>query len=235
VAASPRNNAETAAEIDRLATALAKDPKSKSFMPLAEAYIKAGMWAEASVVLEDGLKVYPGFVTAMAALGRVYDQLNQPVKAKAILEEVVKQSPDNLRAHRVLAKLYAAEGKADLALRSCGAILAVNAYDEEARSIKRMITGADEDDTPRAKRAKKRAALESKPEVTVEPKIDAEKEATADESAMAAASVPTAESPVSESLTPQESSIDTKAATIARLEAWLRAIQAKRVGRSVSF
>ncbi|MFO0768341.1 MAG: hypothetical protein U0231_16510 [Nitrospiraceae bacterium] len=63
--------------------------------------------------------------------------------------------------------------------------------------------------------------------MTVELKIDAEKEATADESAMAAASVPTAESPAFESLTPQESSIDTKAATIALFsEAWPRAIQA---------
>ena len=90
MASSQRNDPDTAAEIDRLAMALAKDPKSKAFMPLAEAYIKAGMWAEASVVLEDGLKVYPGFVTAMAALGRVYEQLNQPVKAKAILEEVAQ-------------------------------------------------------------------------------------------------------------------------------------------------
>ena len=69
------------------------------------------MWQEAAAVLEDGLKVYPDFVTAMAALGRVYDQLGQSVKAKAILEEVVKQSPDNLRAHRILAKLYHAGGQ----------------------------------------------------------------------------------------------------------------------------
>ncbi|MFO0768340.1 MAG: hypothetical protein U0231_16505 [Nitrospiraceae bacterium] len=41
--------------------------------------------------------------------------------------------------------MYAAEGKADLALRSCGAILAVNA-DEEAFDRWNII-GADEDDT----------------------------------------------------------------------------------------
>ncbi len=117
------------------------DPRSKTFMPLAESYIKAGMWQEAAAVLEDGLKVYPGFVTAMAALGRVYDQLGQSVKAKAILEEVVKQSPDNLRAHRILAKLFALEGKADVALKSCAAILEVNPYDEEALAIRRSITG----------------------------------------------------------------------------------------------
>ena len=108
----PRIAPAIAVEIDRLATAVAKDPRSKDFLPLAEEYIKADMWQEAAGVLEDGLKVYPGFVTAMAALGRVYEQLGQSAKAKTILEEVVTQRPDNLRAHRILAKLYQGEGQA---------------------------------------------------------------------------------------------------------------------------
>ena len=144
--ASPsRMDASTALQIDRLATAVAKDPRSKEFLPLADEYMKVGMWQEAAGVLEDGLKVYPGFVTAMVALGRVYDQLSQRVKAKTILEEVVKQRPDNLRAHRILAQLYDAEGKADLALLSCHAILNANPYDEEALGIKRRITGSHAD------------------------------------------------------------------------------------------
>ena len=135
-------DASTALQIDRLATAVAKDPRSKEFLPLADEYMKVGMWQEAAGVLEDGLKVYPGFVTAMVALGRVYDQLSQPGKAKTILEEVVKQRPDNLRAHRILAQLYYAEGKADLTLLSCQAILNANPYDEEALGLKRRITGS---------------------------------------------------------------------------------------------
>ena len=119
---APHSNA---AEIDRLALALAKEPGSKAFIPLAEEYGKAGMWAEAASVLEDGLKYYPGFITAMVALGRAYDQLNQPTKAKAVLEEAIKISPENLRAHRTLAKIYAAEGAKDAALRSCDVILGI--------------------------------------------------------------------------------------------------------------
>ncbi|HEY5931729.1 MAG TPA: tetratricopeptide repeat protein, partial [Nitrospira sp.] len=99
-----------AAEIDRLALTLVKEPGSKVFIPLAEEYGKAGMWEEAVAVLEDGLRIYPGFITAMVALGRAYEQMNHPVEAKAILEEAIKVSPDNLRAHRTLAKLYAAQG-----------------------------------------------------------------------------------------------------------------------------
>lgn len=129
-----------AAEIDRLALAVAKDPDSKAFIPLAEEYGKAGMWAEAAAVLEDGLKAFPHFITALVALGRVYDQMNQPVKATAILEEAVKLSPENLRAHRTLAKIYAAQGQQEAALRSCRVILAANPQDQEAMSISTMLS-----------------------------------------------------------------------------------------------
>jgi len=137
--ASGSNNAGNAAEIDRLALALAKEPGSKAFIPLAEEYGKAGMWEEAAAVLEDGLKTYPSFITAMVALGRTYDQMNQPVKAKAILEEAVKMSPENLRAHRTLAKIYVAQGAKDAALRSCNVILAVNPQDQEALSLRETL------------------------------------------------------------------------------------------------
>lgn len=133
--------AESALEIDRLATQLAKDPHSKVFMPLAEEYGKVGMWQEAAAVLEDGLKFYPGFITAMVALGRAYDHMGQATKAKAILEESVKLSPENLRAHRTLVKIYTSQGLNESALQSCAVILAVNPRDEEALSVQSALGG----------------------------------------------------------------------------------------------
>lgn len=145
--AQNQNAAESAQEIDRLATQLAKDPQSKVFMPLAEEYGKVGMWQEAAVVLEDGLKFYPGFITAMVALGRAYDQMGQATKAKAILEESVKLSPENLRAHRTLIKIYASQGENHSALQSCAVILRVNPRDEEALSIQAAL-GVPSKQTP---------------------------------------------------------------------------------------
>jgi tetratricopeptide (TPR) repeat protein len=130
---------ESALEIDRLAVQLAKDPRSKVFMPLAEEYGKVGMWPEAAGVLEDGLKLYPGFITAMVALGRAYDHMGQATKAKAILEESVKLSPDNLRAHRTLIKIYQNQGLKESVLQSCSVILAINPRDEEALSIQSAL------------------------------------------------------------------------------------------------
>jgi tetratricopeptide (TPR) repeat protein len=139
--AQDQHAAESALEIDRLATQLAKDPHSKVFMPLAEEYGKVGMWQEAAGVLEDGLKLYPGFITAMVALGRAYDHMGQATKARAILEESVKLSPENLRAHRTLIKIYQSQGLNESALQSCAVILAVNPRDEEARSVQAALGG----------------------------------------------------------------------------------------------
>lgn len=139
--AQNQNAAENALEIDRLATQLAKDPHSKVFMPLAEEYGKVGMWQEAAAVLEDGLKLYPGFITAMVALGRAYDHMAQTTKAKAILEESVKLSPENLRAHRTLIKIYTSQGLNESALQSCAVILTVNPRDEEALSVQSALGG----------------------------------------------------------------------------------------------
>lgn len=145
---SGANKPVNAAEIDRLALEVATSPGSKAFMPLAEEYGKAGMWDEAAAVLEDGLKAYPQFITAMVALGRAYDQLNQPVKAVAILEEAVKLSPENLRAHRTLAKIYAAQGAKEAALQSCRAILAANHQDQEALALCAKLQSSAVGDSP---------------------------------------------------------------------------------------
>jgi len=77
------------------------------------------MWDEATGVLENELKVNPHCIAVMISLGRAYDQLNQPVKTVAILEEAVKFSPENLRAHRTLTKIYATQGVKEAALQSC--------------------------------------------------------------------------------------------------------------------
>jgi tetratricopeptide (TPR) repeat protein len=136
---APKKPATNAFEIDRLATQLAKDPQSKAFLPLAEEYCKVGMWEEAVGVLEDGLKHYPAFITAMVVLGRAYDQLNQPTKARAVLEGAVKLSPENLRAHRTLVKIYAAQGLRQEAMTCCRVILTMNPKDEEALAVQASL------------------------------------------------------------------------------------------------
>lgn len=123
-------------EIEKLTSQLAKDPRSKAFIPLAEEYVKVGLPQEAARVLEEGLKVYPAFITALVALARVYVQLDAPAKAQGILEEAVKISPDNALAHKMLARIYAKDKNWDAARRSCEMVLFGYAQDEEMLALK---------------------------------------------------------------------------------------------------
>jgi tetratricopeptide (TPR) repeat protein len=236
---SDADRADNAAEIDRLALALAKEPGSKAFIPLAEEYGKAGMWAEAAAVLEDGLKTYPSFITAMVALGRAYDQMKQPVKAKAVLEEAVKLSPENLRAHRTLAKIYAAEGAKDAALRSCAIILAVNPQDQEALSL-RATLGASaspaqpDPSTPlrTTQPSKPAAGVPVLPEAKLQPSAALSEPAVPVEGAQSAPIAQLPQEPVGQVAgTAASTARQRRKVTVTQLEQWLTTIRARRRDR----
>ncbi|MGH7164309.1 MAG: tetratricopeptide repeat protein [Nitrospiraceae bacterium] len=125
-------------KITRLALQLAKDPKSKAFIPLAEEYVRLGMLKEAVAVLEEGLKVYPNFITALVALGRAYQQMGEAAKAKTLLEDSIRLSPDNLLAHRSLAQIYVEEDALEAAKKSCTLVLA-QVKDEGILALKAII------------------------------------------------------------------------------------------------
>ncbi len=120
-------------EIVKLSERLVKDPTSKLFMPLAEEYIKSGMLEEAVMVLMDGLKVHPGFISAHVTLGKVYLGKGQLKEAKEQFETVIQASPDNLLAHRKLVKIYQDEGAIQQAIQSCRVVLSSNPKDEEMK------------------------------------------------------------------------------------------------------
>jgi tetratricopeptide (TPR) repeat protein len=225
-----------AAEIDRLALALAKESGSKVFIPLAEEYGKAGMWEEAVAVLEDGLKTYPGFITAMVALGRAYEQMNQPIKAKAILEEAIKLSPDNLRAHRILIKLYTAQGANEAAIRSCNVILSIHPHDQEALSLRAGLGVPTAHGAARAQgqlheKPAKIANLDSDRlrRDGMTSILDGATPATKDDTNGLSSDVPRSEEkPVSTSGSTTKASQKTRNPAIAQLERWLDSVQTRR-------
>ncbi|HET9845511.1 MAG TPA: tetratricopeptide repeat protein [Nitrospira sp.] len=238
----PQKNIASALEIDRLATQLAMNPRSKAFLPLAEEYCKAGMWEEAVGVLEDGLKHYPGFITAMVVLGRAYDQLNQSTKARAVLEGAVKLSPENLRAHRTLMKIYAAQRLTEEALKSCRVILAMNPRDEEALSLQASL-GLQESETlqgashqkfaeviesaaPNIKTAGGPAAALEKPSSS-DPDSDAGKPLIplGDQTPPEGVAYPDPNAVTTASRLPSQ------ADTVVQLEAWLRSLERQRRDR----
>jgi len=122
-------------EIAKLTERIAKDPKSKLFVPLAEEYKKIGDSAKAVAVLREGLKNNPGYVTARSFLGRLLMETGDLAGAQRELEEVIKAIPDNLLAQRKLGDLYVFQGRSGEALQRYKAALALNPGDKDLGSF----------------------------------------------------------------------------------------------------
>jgi len=122
-------------EIGRLTAQLAKDPKSKLFIPLAEEYMKAGMAEEAVMALEEGLKANPSYMSARVLLGKAYLEKGDSAAARGQFESVVKAIPDNLLAHKKLADIYRDEGRYTDAIKSLRVVTILSPKDEEANKL----------------------------------------------------------------------------------------------------
>jgi tetratricopeptide (TPR) repeat protein len=122
-------------EITKLTERIAKDPKSKLFVPLAEEYKKSGDIEMAIQVLTDGLRSNPGYVTARSFLGRLLLDKGDLTGAQNELEEVIKAIPDNLLAQRKLGDLYVLQGRGSDALQRYKAAYTLNPADKELPSL----------------------------------------------------------------------------------------------------
>ncbi len=122
-------------EIAKLTERIAKDPKSKLFVPLAEEHKKAGDIETAIRVLTEGLKQNPGYVTARSFLGRLLMDTGDLAGAQKELEEVIKTIPDNLLAQRKLGDIYVLQGRGTDALPRYKAALALNPGDKDLPSL----------------------------------------------------------------------------------------------------
>jgi tetratricopeptide (TPR) repeat protein len=178
----------------------------------------------------------------MVALGRAYEQLNQSVKAKAILEAAVKLSPDNLRAHRILAKLYGAQGAKAAAIRSCNVILSMNPHDQEVLSLRAgldvpTVHGPAQVQGPLHEKPVKNASFDTdhfRGEGSISA-LDDTTLATKDETNGLSSSVlRSEEKPVPTAGSMAQPSQKARSPVIAQLEQWLNSIQTRRRNPQVS-
>src|SRR5258708_31638819 len=89
--------------VERYQLLYEKDPTSKVFAPLAEAYRRMGLLNEAIDLAEGGVKKHPHFASGRVALGKCYFQKGQMEKAIEQLKVAVDLSPENLLAHQLMA------------------------------------------------------------------------------------------------------------------------------------
>ncbi|MBI2026295.1 MAG: hypothetical protein HYS98_00545 [Deltaproteobacteria bacterium] len=93
-------------ELEKLLKVYRKQPRSKIFAPLAEAYRRNGLVEEALALCEKGLSFFPDYAGGKVAYARSLMDAADFSRARMILEETVSFNPQNLLAHRLLKKCY---------------------------------------------------------------------------------------------------------------------------------
>ncbi|HWK89617.1 MAG TPA: hypothetical protein VNP72_06460, partial [Longimicrobium sp.] len=104
-------------QIQRLQAELARNPASRSFVHLAEAYRQAGDTALAHRVLDQGLTRHRDYPSALVVRARVLADEGEERKAETVWREVLRLDPENMLALRALGDLAEAAGRRDEAMR----------------------------------------------------------------------------------------------------------------------
>jgi tetratricopeptide (TPR) repeat protein len=98
-------------EIEKLQRRWQENPLGLTFAPLAEAYRKEGMFADALDLLDIGLSQHPNYVPAHIVRGRCFLDTSQEGDAEAAFSRVTELDPDNAIALKELADIAERAGR----------------------------------------------------------------------------------------------------------------------------
>lgn len=126
--------------------ALNKDPKSKAFALLAEAYRENGQIEKAEQIVNLGLQYHPDYVGGQIAKGRIKLTQGHHHDALDCFQTALKLAPDNLLAYQLLGDTYLILKQAKEALKTYKTALFINPHWERAQKIieKIEVTTAEE-------------------------------------------------------------------------------------------
>lgn len=126
--------------IDDLRRRVEADPASIAFAQLAEEYRRAGQTEEAVRICRDGLTRHPGYLSARVTLGRALLDLAKLDEARAELQFVASEAPENLAAVRGLAEIFHREGDLPAALEHFQRALSLARHDPELEEIVQQLS-----------------------------------------------------------------------------------------------
>lgn len=137
------------ATINRYQEIYRREPESKIFAPLAEAYRKAGQLEHAFEIAKKGLKDHPEFASGQVTFARILIDMNESESAIEHLKLATEMSPDNFLAHKLLGETYIQMKQLTKALQVFKMALYLDPMDEFAKKmVKKLesLSAADFDD-----------------------------------------------------------------------------------------
>lgn len=124
----------TPQQVRQWSDALAADPASPAFLPLAEAYREMGKHDAALRLCVRGLEKHPNHVDAHHLLGLLYRDAGQLTKAFDEWDIALALAPEHAAARREIGLAAVARGEWEIAVRHLERARAADVTDEEVRS-----------------------------------------------------------------------------------------------------
>lgn len=119
--------------IEKYQEILQKDPRSKVFAALADAYREHGMLKESEATARKGIERHPDYVGGYVALARLLCGQKRFQEALPILNKAVTLAPENLLAYQLLGQAYVELKKPREALKAHKMALFLNPLSERSR------------------------------------------------------------------------------------------------------
>lgn len=132
--------------VEKYQIMLEKDPHSKVFAPLVEAYRQMGLVKEGIRIGRQGVKIHPDFASGRVALGRLLLESNEIEEAKGHLEKASELSPENILAHSLLGEVLLKLKRPKEALQAFKMILLLNPQDQRAQAMVKRLESLTADD-----------------------------------------------------------------------------------------
>jgi tetratricopeptide (TPR) repeat protein len=121
------------AEIARLSERFNKDPKSRIFVQLADAYRKSNMIDEALDILQKGLVHHPDYPLAHLILGKCFYDKRMFEQAKDSFSKTLGLDPQNIVALRMLAQTCASTKDEQGQINAYKGLIAIDPFDAQAK------------------------------------------------------------------------------------------------------
>lgn len=120
--------------VERCQIEYQRNPRSRIFAPLAEAYRQMGLLDEALRICKLGVKLNPEFAGGFVAYANVLIERKAFETALAQLERATSLSPDNLLAHRLMGETLLELRRPNEALKAFKMVLFLSPDDRRAQA-----------------------------------------------------------------------------------------------------
>ena len=125
--------------IEKYQKILTKDPASKLFAPLADAYREKGLLEGAEALARQGIEKNPDYVTGYTVLAKILQEQKKYGESLKVLEKVLQISGENLLAYQLIAEAHTQLRDPESALKAYKMALFLNPLHEKSRkAIERL-------------------------------------------------------------------------------------------------